>query len=163
MVMRLISGFSVCPTASDSMLKLRARMRLATRFRTPGRLLTMATSTWRRGAPEPGPEGARGVLFAGVADLLPLADHAQLLVVEQGDPDRDAVLHERGQLLQRHLEAAVAADGPGLLVGPPEGRAHPGRHAVAHRAKAGRTEVRVRAAETHVARQPHLVLADGGD
>src|SRR5664280_2884768 len=54
MVMREISGSSRWLTASDSMLKLRARIRLATRFRTPGRLLTIATSTWRRWAPATG-------------------------------------------------------------------------------------------------------------
>jgi hypothetical protein len=34
--MREMSGFSVRPTASDSMLKLRRRNKDATRFNTPG-------------------------------------------------------------------------------------------------------------------------------
>ena len=36
MVIRLTSSLSVWLTASESMLKFRARMRLATRLRTPG-------------------------------------------------------------------------------------------------------------------------------
>jgi hypothetical protein len=42
-VMREVSLRSVTETASDSILKLRARIRLATRFKTPGRLFTIAT------------------------------------------------------------------------------------------------------------------------
>ena len=71
-----------------------------------------------------GPEQVGRVVVARVDDLLPLADHPELLVVEQRDLDRDLVLDERHQLLERHLEAAVAGDRPGLLVGPAERRAH---------------------------------------
>ena len=52
--MRLMPGRSVWPTTSDSMLKLRARTRLDTRLRTPGRSLTNTTTTWRLTEPVPG-------------------------------------------------------------------------------------------------------------
>ena len=87
---------------------------------------------------EVGPGQARRVVVAGVDDLLPLADHPELLVVEQRDLDRDVVGDEGHQLLERHLEAAVAGDRPGLAVRPAEGRAHRGRDAEAHRAEAAR-------------------------
>ena len=57
--MRLTSSLSVWLTASDSMLKSRARMRLATRLRTPGRFWTTATRTCRRCSPDPGDRAAR--------------------------------------------------------------------------------------------------------
>src|SRR5688572_1319857 len=61
--------------------------------------------------------------------LLPLADHAQVAVVEDEHLDRDAVLGAGGQLLRVHLDRAVAADHDGRDVGPRDGGAHPGRQA----------------------------------
>ena len=63
-VMRLMPGRSVWPTTSDSMLKLRARTRLDTRLRTPGRSLTKTTTTWRLTEPVPG-HVARGCCLGG--------------------------------------------------------------------------------------------------
>ena len=57
-VIRLTSGWSVRLTASESMLKLRARISDETRLRTPGLSRTIATSVWRRCSPPPG--SARG-------------------------------------------------------------------------------------------------------
>ena len=105
----------------------------------------------------------RRVVVAGVDDLLPLADHAELLVVEQGDLHRDVVLDEGHQLLERHLEPAVAGDRPGLALGGAEGRAHRRRDAEAHRPEPARRDVLVREPEAGVAGEPHLVLADVGD
>src|SRR3954470_7241256 len=55
-------------------------------------------------------------LGVGVATLveegLPLPDHAEVAVVDDGDLDRDALDRAGGQLLVGHLEAAVAVDGP---------------------------------------------------
>ena len=101
----------------------------------------------------------RGVVVAPVDDLLPLPDHAQLLVVEERDLHRDPVGGQGHQLLAGHLEAAVAADRPGLGVRVAQGRAHRGRDREAHRAQAARADVAVGPAELRVARQPHLVLA----
>ena len=224
-----MSGRSVWPTASDSMLKLRARIRLATRFRTPGRLLTMdrpargdgprpfraralgpaapseRAVAWRRvahssatvpgldqvgealagghhredvlrlGDLEPdqrraidglrgampastssgragleggdavgvgqlgavGPEQRGRVVVAAVDDLLPLPDHAQLLVVEQGDLDRDAVLRpgssapgwSSGSRRRRRSPRSPCRAGRGPRPWPPAGRSPscPGR------------------------------------
>ena len=55
-----------------------------------------------------GPGQVRGVVVARVDDLLPLADHPELLVVEERDLHRDPVRREGHQLLAGHLEAAVA-------------------------------------------------------
>ncbi len=72
----------------------------------------------------------------GVEQRLPLPDHAQRLVVDDGDLDRDALDGAGGQLLVRHLEAAVAVDGPDRGVRPADLGAHRGRHREAHRAQA---------------------------
>src|ERR671910_1538256 len=54
-----------------------------------------------------------GVGVARVVEQgLPLADHAQARVVDDGDLDRDPLDRAGGQLLVRHLETAVAIDGP---------------------------------------------------
>ena len=103
------------------------------------------------------------MVVAGIDDLLPLADHPELLVVEQGDLDRDVVGDEGHQLLERHLEPAVTGDRPGLAIGSAEGGAHGRRQAEAHRPKAARRHVRVGLAKAGVAGQPHLVLADVRD
>src|SRR5262245_26066736 len=47
------------------MLKLRARMRLETRFSTPGRSTTSATRRWRRVSPLPGRARGGGAVWAG--------------------------------------------------------------------------------------------------
>ena len=52
-----------------------------------------------------------------VEHLLPLADHAEVGVVEDGDLHRDALGRGGDELLRRHLEAAVAVDGPHHRVG----------------------------------------------
>ncbi len=103
------------------------------------------------------------VVVARVDDLLPLPDHPELLVVEEGDLHRDPVGDERHQLLERHLEAAVAGDRPRLALRRPERGAHRRRNAEAHRPEAARADVGVRLAEAGVAGEPHLVLADVGD
>ena len=57
----------------------------------------------------------RGVA-AVVEELLPLPDHAEVAVVDDGDVDLDALLRDGGELARGHLEAAVADDDPDLLV-----------------------------------------------
>src|SRR5207247_9705475 len=44
-------------------------------------------------------------------DFLPLADHSQRVVVDDGDLDRHVILGHGGEIVQRHLELAVADDG----------------------------------------------------
>ena len=67
-VIRLTSGWSVWLTARDSMLKLRARIRLLTRFRTPGLSRTIATRTCRCFSPLPGMARGGGATCAGTAE-----------------------------------------------------------------------------------------------
>ena len=45
-----------------------------------------------------------------VEELLPLADHAHVAVVENADLDRQLVLHGGGQLGHRHIETMVAVE-----------------------------------------------------
>src|SRR3954453_189323 len=49
-----------------------------------------------------------------VEEVLPLPDHAQVAVVDDGDLDRRALDGAGGQFLVRHLETAVAVDRPDL-------------------------------------------------
>ena len=52
-----------------------------------------------------------------VEAVLPLHDHAQMLVVEDDHLDRQLLAMERGQLLNVHEEAAVAVDVDDQCVG----------------------------------------------
>ena len=68
-VIRLTLSRSVRETASESMLKLRARMRLATRLRTPGRFMTSTTRMWRCAVPVPGRARGGGALVIPATDV----------------------------------------------------------------------------------------------
>src|SRR6266545_2672733 len=48
--------------------------------------------------------------------LLPLPDHAEIAVVHDRELHGQTLLDRRAELLQRHLHAAVAGDGPDLAV-----------------------------------------------
>ena len=83
-------------------------------------------------------------------------------MLSSADLDRDALDRRRHQLLGRHLEAAVAVDGPHRAVGPADLGADGGRDREAHRAEAAGVDPRVGLGEPPVLRRPHLVLADAG-
>ena len=95
-----------------------------------------------------------------VEQLLPLAHHAEPAVVHDGDDDRDVVDDRRRELLQRHLEAAVAVDADDGRLGPAELGAERGREAEAHRAEPARGDEAAAAVDVQPLRGPHLVLAD---
>ena len=95
-----------------------------------------------------------------VEHLLPLADHAEVGVVQDGDLDRDALGGRGDQLLGGHLEAAVAVDGPDHAVGPADLGADGRRDREAHGAEAAGVDPGVGVAERPVLAGPHLVLAD---
>ena len=61
-------------------------------------------------------DGRRGVVLV-VERLLPLADHAEEAVVDDGDVDGEAFLLDGGQFGGGHLEASVAGDDPEALSG----------------------------------------------
>ena len=78
-----------------------------------------------------------------VEQLLPLAHHAQVGVVQDGHLDGDALGRGGDELLGRHLEAAVAVDGPHHLVGPAHLGPDGGGHGEAHGARAAGVDPRV--------------------
>ena len=94
--------------------------------------------------------------------VLPLADHAEVAVVDDHDHDRQVLEHGRRELLAGHLEAAVAVDADDRRLRPRSLRADSGGHAVAHRAQSARGDERARAIAEQVLHRPHLVLADAG-
>ena len=61
-------------------------------------------------------DGRRGVVLV-VEGLLPLADHAEEAVVDDGDVDGQLLLLDGGEFGGGHLEAAVAGDDPDVFVG----------------------------------------------
>src|SRR5271165_6593041 len=75
-----------------------------------------------------------------VEQRLPLPDHAQAAVVDDRHLDRDALDGAGGQLLVRHLEAAVPVDGPHGGVRAAGLGAHRGRYGEAHRAEPARVD-----------------------
>ena len=92
-------------------------------------------------------------------DLLPLANHPQSAIIDDGDLDRNAVLHNGGEVVQGHLESAVAHDGDHLSIGKCHLRTHGRRDAIAHRTESAGREPGARAREFPELGAPHLVLA----
>ncbi len=92
--------------------------------------------------------------------LLPLSHHAERLVVDQQDLDRQPVALERRELLDVDHDRAVAAHGDRGAPRVGEVRADRGRQAVAHRAEAAARQVALGPPDQAVLRDPHLVLAD---
>ena len=103
-------------------------------------------------------------IAAAVQELLPLAHHAHVLVVEDEDLDRQAILDRRRHLLHVHQDRGFAGDVDDERLRMRELRADRRRQAVAHRAEAARGHPAVRLLEAEMLRRPHLMLADlGGD
>src|SRR5215208_5943653 len=95
---------------------------------------------------------------AVVEELLPLADHPEVAVVQDGDLYVQPELPDRGELLDVHLDAAVAGDYPDGIIGIRERHAHRRRQREAHRAEASARDVAVRLRELEELGRPHLVL-----
>ena len=101
-----------------------------------------------------------------VKERLPLPHHAEEVVVENGDLERQSVRRRHAQLLGVHDEAAVAADADHRQVASfshAEGRPHCRGHSKAHRAEAAGGDVRSRLAELIVLGRPHLMLPHVAD
>ena len=105
-------------------------------------------------------DGGEEVLV--VEEVLPLPHHAQRPVVQDGVLHVDLVLNGRGQVAQRHLEPAVAGDGPHRLLRPAHLGSQRRRHFEPHGSAAARRDQRVRLLVAVVLRRPHLVLPDAG-
>ena len=103
--------------------------------------------------------------FAVVEEqLLPLADHAEVAVVEDDDFDGQLVNGGGGQFKQGHLEAAVARDGGNDFVWAGELSADGGGETEAHGAGTAGAEPMVAGVVFVELGGPHLVLAHvGGD
>jgi hypothetical protein len=112
---------------------------------------------------EVGREDGRGGVVLLVEGLLPLADHAEEAVVDDGDVDGEALLLDGGELGGGHLEAAVAGDDPDVFLGAGELGADGGGQREAHGAEAAGGDERAQGVVLVVLRLPHLVLADVGD
>src|ERR671917_131624 len=100
---------------------------------------------------------------AVVEELLPLAHHAEIAVVEDGHFDVQPEIPDGSEFLEVHLDAAVAGHYPHRLVRVGERHAHRRREREAHRAQAPRGDVAVLLGELEELGRPHLVLADVGD
>ena len=92
--------------------------------------------------------------------VLPLHDHAEVLVVEEQHLDRDVLTGAGGEFLDVHEDAAVAVDVDDERVGVGHLGSHRGWEAEAHRPQAARRDPRPRPAELVELGGPHLVLAD---
>src|SRR5579871_5716717 len=118
------------------------------------------------GLGQPGEIGAgkrRAAVALVLEQLLPLAHHAQVAVVDDRHFDvLDSLLHDGRQLLVGHLEAAVAGNGPDGIArmrdGYPQGR----WDREAHRAGAAAGDVGAGMMPVYQLRRPHLVLAHIG-
>ena len=110
--------------------------------------------------------GVRGIGRGNVAlvveELLPLVDHSEHVVVDDGELNRQTILDDGGELAHGHLEAAVASNRPDGLIGRADLHSHSARHLVAHCAGASRRDEGAGVLVGEVLGGPHLVLADAG-
>src|SRR5688500_19016611 len=100
---------------------------------------------------------------AVVEELLPLADHPQVTVVQHGDLYVQPEVSYRGELLDVHLDAAVAGYDPDGVFRIGESHAHRRRQREAHRAEASARDVAVGLGELEELGRPHLVLPHVSD
>ncbi|CAA7626911.1 conserved hypothetical protein [Magnetospirillum sp. UT-4] len=101
-------------------------------------------------------------IAAAVDQLLPLADHAHVLVVQDEHLHRQPVLGQGGQLLDVHLDRRFAGDVDDQGAGMGHLHAHGRGQAVAHGAQPARGHPVVGLLEAEMLGRPHLVLADLG-
>src|SRR5215212_903717 len=102
-------------------------------------------------------------IAAVVEELLPLADHPQVTVVQNSDLYVQPEVPYRGELLDVHLDAAVAGYDPDGIFGIGESHAHRRRQREAHGTQAAARDVAVGLGELEELGGPHLVLPDVGD
>src|SRR6266581_3064537 len=105
----------------------------------------------------------RGDVTLVVEELLPLANHSEIAVIDDGDFHVELFLDDGRQLAHGHLEPAVARDDPDFVARPSEFGADGCGQGKAHRAQPPRGDQGARLIVVVVLRLPHLVLADVGD
>src|SRR5579862_4916579 len=108
-------------------------------------------------------EDGRGLVVLLVEELLPLADHAEVSIVDDGDVEVEVLLRDGGELGSGHLEAAVSGDNPDFLVGAGDLGSDGGGKSKAHGSESAGGDQRVRLFVLVVLCFPHLVLADVRD
>ena len=64
-----------------------------------------------------GTDERRGFVVAFVEEFLPLAHHAEVAVIDDGDVDLELFLDDGRELGGGHLEAAIAGDHPHFFFG----------------------------------------------
>src|SRR5829696_4147589 len=102
-----------------------------------------------------------GVIL-GVDQVLPLADHPEIAVVDDRDIDIELLLHHSRELVAGHLKTAVTDYRPDLQIGPANLGSDGRRQAKAHGAETPRRDPAIRVVETEVLGGPHLMLPDVG-
>src|SRR5215210_5465980 len=110
-----------------------------------------------------GPAYGRLGVAAVVEELLPLANHPEVTVVQDGDLYVQPEVPYRRELLDVHLDAAVAGYDPQRIFGIGESHPHRRWQREAHRAEAPARDVAVGLGELEELGRPHLVLPDVGD
>ncbi|ENN87686.1 hypothetical protein RHSP_45851 [Rhizobium freirei PRF 81] len=95
-----------------------------------------------------------------VQQLLPLTNHAHVLVVQDEDLDRRVVLDSRRHFLNAHLDRGIAGNVDDQAFRMGDLHAKCCRQAIAHGPEAARGHPAVRLFETEELCRPHLVLAD---
>src|SRR6202022_3234649 len=104
----------------------------------------------------------RGLVVALVEKFLPLADHSQIAVVDDGNVDFQFFLNEGGHFRHGHLEAAITHYHPDLGLWTRHLGSNGGGQGKAHRSQTAGSDQRAWMFVLVVLRFPHLVLADVG-
>src|SRR5438552_3284532 len=107
-------------------------------------------------------QGSSNVAFV-IKKFLPLADHAEIAVVDDSNLDADLFLDNGSQFAHGHLESAVTHNDPDFGAGFRELRADGGRKSKAHGAESARSNQRTGLIVMVILRFPHLMLANVGD
>src|SRR5437879_1907068 len=104
----------------------------------------------------------RGFIVTLVEKFLPLANHPQKTIVNNGNVDFQFLLHDRRKFRHGHLEAAVADDDPDFGLRTRYFGSYGRRQGKAHGSQTTRRDQRTRLLVFVILRFPHLVLADVG-
>ena len=102
--------------------------------------------------------GAVGLVF----QILPLHDHAEMLIVQNDALDGNALGHRSGEFLNVHQYGAVAVDIHDLKIGEGDFAPERGWQAVSHGSKAQAADKTPGFVEVIILGGPHLVLTHAG-
>src|SRR5258706_4214127 len=96
-------------------------------------------------------------------ELLPLAHHAQVAIVHNGNFKHQALLLYSSEFLDVHLNAAITGYYPHRCIGYAHLDTHSSRESKTHRTETARGNMAIEAGARVVACRPHLVLPHIGD